>query len=63
MSVLKDVSARRAYQHSHTDEKAKYDALWKQADALSLLSSRIIKDKVAKDSARGWMTGMESFAV
>jgi COP9 signalosome complex subunit 2 len=46
----------------HSDEKAKYDALWKQSEALSVLSSRIIKDKVAKDSSRGWMSGMESFA-
>jgi hypothetical protein len=36
--------------------------LWKQSEALSVLSSRIIKDKVAKDSSRGWMSGMESFA-
>lgn len=47
--------------HSHGEAKMRYQALDKMVGELSGLSSRIVKDKVVRDT-RGWMSSLEGFA-
>jgi hypothetical protein len=46
---------------SHGVAKARYQALNRMVGELGSLSSRIVKEKVVRES-RGWMSSMEGFA-
>jgi len=50
-----------ANEHSHGEAKLRYQALDKMVGELGGLSSRIVKDKVVRDT-RGWMSSLEGFA-